>query len=258
MNENVINIRASDGSVIKMECHDSLVSTVSVAKAYAKIGYPDRYVVMTERRTKIDGDGKVKGYEKGIYLSCILRPSIFPAQTTLLNPLSAVAFAQALEEHTRKKIGIGWISSIYCDSELIGNVQIEGKLDNFTSYEYLIVTFSCALSEKNFPSRISDLIKKVFSEEKTTIPLIIAQDILNKFFPLYQSLKSPSKFMDTYKQKFLWRGKKISCVIDDKKRRCTVMGIDSQTCSLLLEGRDKNVFQISTPRSITVPKRIKI
>ena len=139
---NVITTRVSDGSVVKIECHDALPSTTRLAREYARLGYPDRYVVFAEKRKRLDTDGKDAGEnESGIFMSCILRPSIFSSQAALLNSLSTVALATALEEHTKKSIGIGWASKVYCDGRLIGDVSAEGKLDSFTSYEYIIITF---------------------------------------------------------------------------------------------------------------------
>ena len=257
MNQNIISMRASDGSVVKLECHDSLVSTVNLTRAYAKMGYPDKYVVMTEKRARLDSDAKVKGYDKGIFMSCLLRPSIFPSQATLIAPLSAVAFTLGLESHTHFKLGIGWVGKIYCEGEAIGEVAIEGKLDDFTSYEYMIVTFSCILPEDKFPLMISNLIKKVFAEEETTIPVIMAKDILNRFFPLYQNLKTTSKFMDAYKQKFILRGEKVIYNDGGKRRKYKVMGIDPSNCALLLEGRDKKVFPVFNPTSVSAPRKIR-
>jgi hypothetical protein len=47
-------MRASDGSVVKLECHNALPSTAKLAREYAKRGYPDRYVVFAEGKKKLD------------------------------------------------------------------------------------------------------------------------------------------------------------------------------------------------------------
>ena len=52
MSHYVTTMRASDGSVVKLECHDALPSTSHLARQYAKIGYPDRYVVFAEGKKK--------------------------------------------------------------------------------------------------------------------------------------------------------------------------------------------------------------
>ena len=78
-----VSIRESDGNILKLEIHDELQSTAELAKKYALEGYPDRYVVFTHRqqRSSLTG-GKVgdTAYEEGVFMSMILRPSIFPSQ----------------------------------------------------------------------------------------------------------------------------------------------------------------------------------
>lgn len=251
----VTTMRASDGSVVKLECHDALHSTSALAKEYAKLGYPDRYVVFSESRIKAQDE---KEREQGVFLSCILRPSIFPSQAALISSLSAVAMATALEEHTTAKIGIGWVSKIYCNGKMIGEVTIEGKLDDFTSYEYIIVSFAATLGEEEFPPRITDLIRKVFESENTSISVIIAKNILNKFFPLYTNMKNSSKFMDTYRQKFILRGQRVKLLNDGKKQNCKILGIDQANCSLMVEDSKETVLHISTPNKVVIPKKIKV
>ena len=146
-------IRMNDGNIIKLEYYKSLPSTSALAKKYARDGYPDRYVVLAEENESTQN--------KGIYMSLILRPSIFPSQAVFVGPLSAVATALALGEHASKNIGIGWVSDIFCDGELIGDVSVEGKLDSFTSYEYIILNFSIKLGKESFPRFVERLNKKM-------------------------------------------------------------------------------------------------
>lgn len=259
MSVNVTTMRASDGSVVKLECHNALPSTSQLAREYAKRGYPDRYVVFAEGKKKLDQDGRFRGeIERGVYMSCILRPSIFPSQASLLSSLSAVAMTTALLEHTTSNLGIGWVSKIYCNGKIIGESSIEGKLDNFTSYEYIIVSFSAVLSKEDFPPRLTDLVRKVFESENTSVSLIIAKNILNKFFPFYVNMKNPTKFMDLYRKHFLLRGRKIRYLKDGRRQTCKVLGVDEQNCSLMVEDKYKRVVYISTPNNVTIPKKISI
>ncbi len=258
MNNYVTSMRATDGSIVKFECHEALLSTLRLAREYALADYPDRYVVFAESRQKLDADGKLKGEtERGVFMSCILRPSIFPSQASLISSLASVALASALDEHTDKSIGIGWVSNIYCDGKMIGKASIEGKLDNFTSYEYIIVNFEVILSEEDFPPRLNDLIRKVFESESTSVPIIIAKNILNKFFPFYSDLKNHAKFMDIYRQKFVLRGQKIKYISDGKRESCKVLGVDTDNGMLMVENKDKKVINITTPSKVIIPKKIK-
>ena len=257
MSHYVTTMRGAD--VIKLECHDALPSTSRLAKQYAKLGYPDRYVVFAEGKKQMDSDGKYRGdIEPGIYMSCILRPSIFPSQASLISSLSAVAMATALEEHTTRNIGIGWVSKIYCEGRLIGDVTIEGKLDNFTSYEYIVITFSATLSNEDFPPRLTDLIRKVFESDNSSVYVIIAKTILNKFFPLYSNIKNHTKFMDIYRQKFIMRGQKVRYASSEGRQTCKVLGVNQDDCSLMVEDSHKKIINIYTPNKVTVPKKISI
>ncbi len=250
--QNTISMRATDGSIVKMECHTRLDSAAELARKYAKEGYPDRYAVVCEYENLRDGDSR------GLYISCILRPSIFPSQAGLLSSLAAVAFATGLEEHTKKKIGIGWVSNIYCDGKMIGSATIEGKLDNYTTYEYIIVNFAAKLSTEDFPPRISDLVKKVFEDDNNSVATIIAKTVLNKFFPFYSNMRNHMKFMNTYRQKFLLYGIKIKLLNGTRRESCKVAGINTDYCTLLVEKKNGEIEEIKTPARVIIPKNVKL
>ena len=253
MTNGVISFRAQDGSIVKFECHDALRDTAALAREYAAKGYPDRYVVFSERKIL---DGALTS--TGLFMSCLFRPSIFPSQASLISSLAAVATVTALEEHTTESLGIGWVSKIYCNGSIIGNASIEGKLDNFTSYEYIIVTVSVQLDEKHFPARITDLIKKVFEKDNSSVAMLIAKNVLSKFLPFYNNIKSSSGFMDIYREKFLLRGKRVKYIKGGKKTSCKVLGVDPATCGLKIETNKKEIETVYTPQSIIIPKKIKI
>ena len=252
MPRNIVSMRASDDSIVKLECHERLLSTAALAKQYAKMGYPDRYVVIAESERQRASD------KKGLYMSLILRPSFFPSQAALLSSLTTVALVTALREHTTKRLGIGWVSNVYCEGKSIGGITIEGKLDNFTSYEYIIVSFSVTLSADNFPPRLTDLVRKVFESENSSIAMIIAKTVLNKFFPLYANMRSNTKFMNHYRQSFLLHGKKIKYTVGGKKRTCKVLGINNEDGALIVEMKNGEIKHITSPTGVIIPKRIKI
>lgn len=251
MSRNIVSMRASDDSIVKLECHERLLSTAALAKQYAKMGYPDRYVVIAESERQRGSE------KKGLYMSCIFRPSFFPSQAALLSSLSTVALISALKEHTVKRLGIGWVSNVYCEGKSIGGVTIEGKLDNFTSFEYIIVTFSVVLSPENFPPRLTDLVRKVFESENSSIAMIIAKNIINKFLPLYANMRSNTKFMNQYRQSFLLHGKRIKHTVGGRKKSCKVLGINNDDCALIVEMRNGEIKHITSPTGVIIPKKIK-
>ena len=247
------SFRASDGNNIRLECWNTVPSTADLAREYAMAGKPDRYVVFSEGQTKSPiigtrlSDGAV---ERGVFISCILRPSFFPSQAGLLAPLSAVALLGAFEEHTTKKDKIGWVSDIYYEGQKIGGCSIEGKLDSFSSYEYMIVSFALRLDNKFFTPRLTDMISKVFDEDNPSIAMIITKTILNKFFDIYIDMKNPAKHMNTYKQRFLHYDQKIKYIQNDKKFSGKVVDVDKNSCALIVMNKSGETAEITSPSAV--------
>ncbi|MBR3875484.1 MAG: hypothetical protein IKJ25_01755 [Clostridia bacterium] len=259
-NVNIMTFRASDGNTVKLEYSESLPSAADLARKYARSGYPDRYVVFTERQTAESAVGasvSESDGERGLYLSCILRPSIFPSQAGYLGALSAVALASALEEHTMQKMGIGWVSDIYCDGVKIGYTSVEGKLDSYTSYEYLIVSFAVRLEDKKFSPRLTDMVRRVFEDGNLSIPIIMAKTVLNKFFAIYREIKNPAKHLNHYVTRFALTDKKIKFIEGGKKKTVRVVGVSKTNIALIIETKDKRVLEITSPSSIVLPSKIK-
>ena len=257
----VLTVRMADGNVIKLEPYDTLPSTTELAREYAKAGYPDRYVIFAQNHSTASITGtmlKPGETEHGIFLSCILRPSFFPSQAGFLGVLSGTALLEALREHTDRRVGIGWISDIFCEGVRIGGTSIEGKLDSFGSYEYLIVNFAIKMDEENFPPRLSDMVRKVFESENSSIPLIIAKTVLGKFFLLYPHLSTPQKFMELYRRGFVLRGTRIRLLDGSRRSFCKVLGVDESTGALTVETRDGMLKHIKSRSSVAIPTRIRL
>ena len=251
---NTISIRENDGSIVTLEAHTALPSTVDLIREYAREGKPDRFVVFSEGKLLSDGS-----IENGVFMSILLRPSFFPSQAPLLGCMTGAAIASALEEHTVSHIGLGWINDVYCDGKKIGSAMIEGKLDDFKAYEYLIITVSLKLDKKHFPPRLTDLIVEVFESGKSSISLIIARNIISKFLRFYTNIKNSAKFMDVYTTKFIHRTRTVKFEHNGKKRRCRVVGVDSTTGALIVNLRGvSSEYRIASRSMVTTPKRIPI
>ena len=164
--------------------------------------------------------------------------------------------ALALEEHSSKTMGIGWVSDIYCNRSKIGGSTVEGKLDSHTSYEYLIISFAVNLDEKNFPPRLTDMVRRVFEENNISVPMIMAKTILNKFFSIYKDLKAPAKHLNNYASKFALEDVKIKYIEEGKKRTAKVAGVSKEDLSLIIELRDGRKINVHSPSIVQIPNKI--
>ncbi|MBQ2876595.1 MAG: hypothetical protein IJE25_06265 [Clostridia bacterium] len=256
----ISTVRVADGGRVKIEYYDKLNSTAELAKKYAAEGYPDRYIIVADAQasSKLTGTRLSEGeFERGVFISCLLRPSMFASQAGLIGHLAAVGLLTALDEHTTKPLGLGWVTDIYCDGERIGGCSIEGKLDSYSTYEYMIVNFGVKLNKKSFPPRLTDMVRRVFEEDNSSIEMIIAKGVINKFFLCYSSIRSPGKYMDIYSRRFILRGVTVPFLSGDKKRRGRIVDVDKDNGSLIIErGSDERII-IRSPSSVVMPKRIK-
>ena len=87
--------------------------------------------------------------------------------------------------------------------------------------------------------------------------MIIAKDILSKFFSLYPKLKYTEKFMEEYKSRFILTGKRVTFLEYGKKRRCKILNVDSSDCSLLVEVKGDLIKKIFSAKNVFIPKKIK-
>ena len=254
------DIRMPDGNIVRIEAHNTLRSTSELAKEYAAAGYGDRYVVFSEYQTssRITGTRLQDGAaEHGIFLSILLRPSMFPSQVGTLSPIATASLLSALDEYTECELECGWLSDIYCDGKRIGGVLVEGKLDSFNSYEYIIVSFAIRLDPASFPPRLTDMVRKVFESESNSIAMIMAKSILRKFFISYASFKNPVKYIDIFRKRCILVGKIIKYNDAGKKYKCRVLGVDSD-CRLIIEDRTKTVKTISDAKIVSIPTKFRI
>lgn len=258
---NTLTLRMPDGNVIQLERYDTLPSTAALAREYARSGYPDKFVIFAENQADIETHSekeKRSEPQKGIFMSCILRPSFFPSQASFLGVLTSVAMIEALEEHTNRSLGLGWGCDLYCEGRIFASAQLEGKLDSFGSYEYLIVTFRILLDDENFPPRMVDIVRKVFESDGSSIPMIIAKNVLAKFFSLYPSVKNPEKFFEKYRRKFILRGVRTKYFEDGKREHCRILGVDPESARLIIETKRGEIKMIGSRSKILLPEKIAI
>ena len=100
------------------------------------------------------------------------------------------------------------------------------------------------------------MVRQVFETDNLSIGTIIAKTVLNKFFAIYRDLKNPSKYMDVYRKKFVLTDKKIKYVQSDKKLNLRVMGVDKDTCALVVQDSKGKIMNIFSPTNVILPKKL--
>ncbi|GEM_PF-2635178 len=254
----VLTVESKYGPPITMYCFDSLPSVAELAKERAKSGAPDRtciFAPIDESRVKKDKKGRDVP-TRGVYLSLIMRPLFFPQQAGFMSHLSASALATTLETYTELPIGIGWVSDVFADTEKIGSVNIENRLDRFSGYEYMIFHFAVEIDEKIFPVRLSDMMRRVFEGNFTSQELLMASSLLDKFFSLYAQYQNTSKYINDYRYRFVMNGLSATYTRGGRKKKCKLLGIDAETGKLRVEMPGGTIMDFSGRAGLTLPETL--
>jgi biotin operon repressor BirA-like protein len=104
----------------KMECYESVPSTMDIAFQRGMDGASDGTVVCAENQTK--GKGRlgrswVSPKGKGIYMSVLLRPHMSPVDVAQITLLSAVAVCESIKKLTGLPVRIKWPNDILVEDK---------------------------------------------------------------------------------------------------------------------------------------------
>jgi len=163
----------------KIFYHEALRSTMENAFRLAMENEPEGTVVCAETQTK--GKGRLgrhwsspKG--KGIYMSIILRPKLFPTDVAKLTLLSAVAVAEAVKNVTGIQAKIKWPNDLLIDGKKIAGIltEMSGEMDRV---HFVIV--GVGLNVNTVQSALPDCATSIKCEwKKTCSRVLLIQEIL--------------------------------------------------------------------------------
>ena len=80
---------------------------------------------------------------------------------------------------------------------------------------------------------------------------------MNVYENLYFNMKNPSKYMGTYKERMGMLERDAKIILKGRKVRCKIKDVNSTSGALLVEVKGEGVIEVSSPKSIVLPKRIR-
>lgn len=125
----------------RVVCYETIASTNDAAKQLAVEGAPEGTVVIAEEQTA--GRGRhgrrwIAPAGSSLLVSCILRPSLSPAELPLLLMASALAVAQAIQESTGLLVNLKWPNDIMLRDRKTGGILIETGLSG-EAVDYAVI-----------------------------------------------------------------------------------------------------------------------
>ena len=71
-------------------------------------------------------------------------------------------------------------------------------------------------------------------------------------------MRSSTKFMQNYKQRFILTGHRVKWVKDGRRTSRRVLGVRAEDGALLLEAKNREHDVVTSPSEIIIPKQIKL
>lgn len=204
--------RAGNGG-FSLEIHDCVGSTNDRAKQLAAEG-AERVCVLADRQTR--GKGRMGRHflsppGAGLYLSCVLRPSLRGEDAALLTTYAAVAVAETVESMTGARAEIKWVNDVYVGGKKICGILTEGSVD-FESggFSYAVVGIGVNLRKREWPPELASVATDLETETGVQADRnLFTSALLRRFADVETALRERS-FLDAYRARCFVLGKDVT------------------------------------------------
>ena len=152
-------------------CLDVCDSTNIKARELAFSGAKNRFVVTAEGQTA--GKGRlgrsfVSTHGKGVFLSMIVRPDMYAADTTTITAWTAVAVCKALETITGLNFNIKWVNDILLNNKKICGILTEMSVEfESNKVQNIIIGIGVNINNtrKDFPTELGNIASSLLLEQ---------------------------------------------------------------------------------------------
>lgn len=229
---------------------DVMTSTQKIAHQLAQDGAEHGTIVVASEQT--NGKGRMEREwhspkQKGIWLSIILRPTIFPFLAPQLTLLTATVLADVIQSRSELSPKIKWPNDILIKDRKVSGILTEMKAEQ-DQIEYLVIGIGLNVNQQldDIPLLLQNKATSLYIQtgQKWKIPSLI-QNILNKFECEFTAYLDKG-FMDV-KQKWEQYGYKIGqhvWITTGKERwRAVFLGI-AEDGALLMRTNDHKVKKL--------------
>ena len=224
----------------KIHHFKSLTSTQDKAKEFAKKGLSN-IVILADIQTKGRGRFKRKWHSDkgGLWFSILINPKHIE-RPQYLTFIAAVAVAITIKK-TGINAKIKWPNDIHFNDRKICGILTEGILGK---ENYFSIGIGVNINQKTFPKEIKTTATSLrILKNKNFDKNNIMEEILNKFFRLYNDFYNKNKFHEIIK---LWKqssdtiGKQVIVMTHQKKIIGKAIDIDDD-CNLIIESNNKKI-----------------
>lgn len=228
------NVKPEDIRVFK-----SIDSTNTYAKKLAADGAKSGTVIIADCQTEgrgRRGNSFFSPPKTGLYMSIILRPEGFEAETDMVTICAGCAVCRAVEKLTDKKPMIKWVNDIFLRDKKICGILSEGVTDfEAGRVDSIVVGIGLNVTTDNFPD---DIANKAGALNRSISRSRIAAEIIGELF--FCLGRTREENIEEYKKRSLVLGKEVYYLKNGIPCHGEALDIDQkgQLIVLTKDGRD--------------------
>jgi BirA family biotin operon repressor/biotin-[acetyl-CoA-carboxylase] ligase len=230
-------------------CFDSLSSTQSVMKDFAKKGAPEGSLVLGETQTT--GRGRttrswLSPTGRGLYFSLLLRPCLPPGHVQLLNLMAGVAVCRAIQKETSLSCDLKWPNDVLWENKKICGILSEAASD-CDSIHYAVVGVGINVNtlQNDFSPEIRNVatsLAEILGKPLPRKPLLLR--FYAEFMKEYGIMASrgPEAFLHSYKDFCSTLKRHISLTFQEKTLQGWAEDITDEGSLIVLVEGEKKIF----------------
>ncbi len=197
--------------------------------SFARKGTAEGYTVVSNF---LEGENAFpKGGVPKLHVCVLLRPNKHAAS---LGAIGTLATCHAIERNSDIKTSIWWLGTILSEKRRmlgkfyssIASVSTESVLLPSGYLDYVILRVEIDVPPSRFPTRMFDVVTRVFTTRNVSTADHLVQTLVHDFFSVYDQIMAdendPLLFWEEYKRRSAIIGKRIRFKIDGKRRFGTV------------------------------------
>ncbi|MFA5255527.1 MAG: biotin--[acetyl-CoA-carboxylase] ligase [Candidatus Omnitrophota bacterium] len=209
-------------------------STNNIAYELAEKGMKEGTVILADEQLK--GKGRHGRHwsspsRGGIYMSCILRPSIAPNQISKITLLAAIAVAQAIRDFSSLEVTIKWPNDIMMDRKKLCGILTEMKAEQDSAdFVVLGIGINVNSSIKHLPRGASSIMEELRHRgDKINLSRVdLARRVLERLEEYYNLMKSEGfgPIIDIWKDLSVMIGSRVKVSLHGKTFEALAHDID--------------------------------
>ena len=207
-------------------------STNALVREKANQGRPEGCVIVACEQT--DGRGRYgrqffSPVDSGVYLSLLLRPTVYsPQQATCLTAAAAAAMCQAIEAVTGQQPGIKWVNDIFLHGKKVCGILTEAAVGLETgTLNYMVLGAGVNLypPAEGFPEEIQSIAGSVLERSCPEAKNRLVGEFLNRFWYFYTHPECRA-YLEDYRARSLAIGQNVTVLSAGRAVSAYAYGID--------------------------------